>query len=196
MADKPLLTNEPDIDHVESDIGDPESIAFILKLGRALHQYGSAAHRLEDVVDHVSEKLGLDAQVFSQPTSLFAAFGQLGSQRTFMLRVSPGEVNLGKLSDVDDVVRDVLHGRITPSAGSAKLDVIRDAKWRYSSAANVLSFGVISGASSLLLGGGEKELVVSIFIGLINGLLSLVAQRSKRFARVFSAVAVSYTHLT
>jgi len=83
MPHKPLVTNEPDIDHVESDFGDPESIDFILKLGRALHQYGSAAHRLEDVVDHVSVKLGLDAQVFSQPTSLFAAFGQLGTQRPF-----------------------------------------------------------------------------------------------------------------
>jgi len=182
-------TKEPELDRLDSEIGDPESIAFILKLGRALHQYGSAAHRLEDVVDHVALKLGLDAQVFSQPTSLFAAFGRLGSQRTFMLRVNPGEVNLGKLSDVDDVVRNVLHSGTSPREGSERLDRIREAQWRYGNVANVLSFGVISGASSLLLGGGAKELGVSSLIGLTNGLLSLVAQRSKRFARVFSAIA-------
>ena len=189
MEHKPVVSPEAEIDRFESDIGDPESIGFILKLARALHQYGSAAHRLEDVVDHVAVKLRLDAQIFSQPTSLFAAFGRLGAQRTYMMRVNPGEVNLGKLSDVDDVVRDVLHGPVTPKEGSARLDIIRDAKWRYGNAANVISFGIISGASSLLLGGGEKELVVSIFIGLINGLLSLVAQRFRQFARVFSAVA-------
>src|SRR4029077_3944116 len=73
--------------------------------------------------------------------------------------------------------------------GSERLDRIREAQWRYGNVANVLSFGVISGASSLLLGGGAKELGVSILIGVTNGLLSLVAQRSKRFARVFSAIA-------
>ncbi len=40
----------------ESQIGDLEAVDFVLKLGRALHQYGSAAHRLEDVLCHVARK--------------------------------------------------------------------------------------------------------------------------------------------
>ena len=173
----------------ESQIGDPEAVAFVLKLGRALHQYGSAAHRLEDVLGHVAEKLGLEAQVFSQPTSIFASFGPQQLQRTFMIRVNPGEVNLGKLSDVDDVVRDVLHHGLSPRDGSARLDKINIAEVRYGTVANVLSFGVISAASALLLGGGIEELAIASVIGLITGLLSLIAHRSKRFGRVFTAVA-------
>ncbi len=173
----------------ESQIGDPGAVDFVLKLARALHQYGSAAHRLEDVVDHVAQKLGLQAQVFSQPTSIFTSFGPQSSQRTFMLRVNPGEVNLGKLSDVDDVVRDVLHGGLSPREGSERLDRVTITELRYGTAANVLSFGVISAASALLLGGGIEELCIASVIGLITGLLSLIAHRSKRFGRVFTAVA-------
>src|SRR4029079_14281814 len=59
-----------------------ERIEFLLRLGRALHTYGSGAHRLEDVLAHVTEKLGLEGQFFSTPTSIFAAFGSQGEQRT------------------------------------------------------------------------------------------------------------------
>ncbi len=106
-----------------------------------------------------------------------------------MIRVNPGEVNLGKLSDVDDVVRDVLHHGLSPREGSARLDKISIAEVRYGTVANVLSFGVISAASALLLGGGIEELGIASVIGLITGLLSVIAHRSKRFGRVFTAVA-------
>jgi uncharacterized membrane protein YjjP (DUF1212 family) len=173
----------------ESQIGDPEAVDFVLTLGRALHQYGSAAHRLEDVLDHVAKKLGLETQVFSQPTSIFASFGPQSSQRTFMIRVNPGEVNLGRLSDVDDVVRGVLHGGLSLREGSERLDRIPLTEVRYGTVANVLSFGVISAASALLLGGGIEELGIASVIGLIIGMLSLIAHKSKRFGRVFTSVA-------
>ena len=95
-----------------------------------------------------------------------------------MYRANPGEVNLGKLSDVDDVVRDVLHHGLSPLEGSARLDK-RKIGQGHGTVANVLSFGVISAASALLLGGGIEELGIASVIGLITGLLSVIAHRSK-----------------
>lgn len=80
---------------------DPASVSFVLRLVRALHGYGESAQRVEDVVEAMAERLALHgAQVFSTPTSIMASFGPLGRQRTHMLRVRPGEVNLGKLAEV------------------------------------------------------------------------------------------------
>ncbi|MEK7832242.1 MAG: threonine/serine exporter family protein [Acidobacteriota bacterium] len=80
-----------------------DSIGFVLRLGRALHAYGYPAHRLEEVLSRASERLGLLAQFFSTPTSIFASFGKQEEQQTFLMRVTPGEVNLGKLAELDDV---------------------------------------------------------------------------------------------
>ena len=166
-----------------------ERIDFLLKLGRALHTYGSAADRLEDVLAQVSEKLGMEGQFFSTPTSIFAAFGSQGEQRTYLIRVEPGEVNLGKLADLDEVVLEVLRDGLTPAAGARRIVEIVDAPARYSGTLDVLSFGAISAAGGVFLGGGLKELVVSAIIGLAIGLFSLVTRRSDRLRRVFTAGA-------
>ena len=50
-------------------------IRFILALAKALHRYGTPAYRLEEALEVVGDKLGLDAQFFSTPTSIFASFG-------------------------------------------------------------------------------------------------------------------------
>ena len=76
---------------------------FILHLAKALHAHGYSAHRLEEVLGEVSARLGVEAQFFTTPTSIFAAFGPPDQQRTHLLRVQPGEPNLGHLSRLDAV---------------------------------------------------------------------------------------------
>ncbi len=166
-----------------------ESIDFLLKLGRALHTYGSAANRLEDVLDQVSTKFGCDGQFFSTPTSIFAAFGLHGDQRTYLLRVEPGEVDLGRLSDLNDIVIEVLRGSVSIGEGGSRIDQILGAGPRYGPILDVLSFGAISAAGAVFLGGGQRELLVSTALGLLIGLLWLVTQNSPALSRIFTSVA-------
>jgi uncharacterized membrane protein YjjP (DUF1212 family) len=56
------------------------SIELVLKLGRGLHASGYPAHRLEDALERVARRLGLEAQFFSMPTALFASFGGVPEQ--------------------------------------------------------------------------------------------------------------------
>jgi uncharacterized membrane protein YjjP (DUF1212 family) len=42
----------------ESIIGSRDAVGFVLRLGRALHAYGIPAHRLEEVMEKASERLG------------------------------------------------------------------------------------------------------------------------------------------
>jgi uncharacterized membrane protein YjjP (DUF1212 family) len=50
-------------------------VAFVLALGRALHTSGQPTPRIEEALQLVAERLGIPAQFFITPTSIFAAFG-------------------------------------------------------------------------------------------------------------------------
>ena len=164
-------------------------IAFILRIGRGLHTSGYAADRLEEALARASDQLGIEAQFFSTPTSIMASFGPQDDQRTFMIRVEPGESNLGKLAGVDQVTRDVLNGIITPAEGSARIEAIEAAPERYGPLLRTLAFGVVSGGASRFLGGGWHEVVASSAIGLVIGALALVTQRHGSLSRVFELIA-------
>lgn len=165
------------------------SIGFVLRLGRALHAYGYPAHRLEEVLSKASEKLGLLAQFFSTPTSIFASFGKQEEQRTFLMRVTPGGVNLGKLAELDDVTTGVLRTALSAADGSEEIERILAAPARYGSALTVVAFGMASAAASRFLGGGLKEIGISALIGLLIGGLSAFVGKYPTWSRVFEPVA-------
>ncbi len=166
-----------------------EAVGFVLRLGRALHQYGYAADRLEEVLAQVAERLGLLAQFFSTPTSIFAAFGPQEHQRTFLIRVEPGGVDLGKLAQLDAVTGRVLRGGLAPSFGSVEIDRIVHEGPRYGATATVAAYGLASGAAARFLGGGAREICVAGAIGLAIGILSHRTARSPTLRRVFEPVA-------
>lgn len=130
------------------------AIAFVLRLGRALHQYGYPAHRVEAVMERAAQQFELQGQFFTTPTSIFAAFGALEEQRTYLMRVEPGESDLGKLAALDEVTRQVLRGKISPARGAQRIDEILAAPSPYGWPLTIAAFGLASAAASRFLGGG------------------------------------------
>jgi len=110
-----------------------DPIGFVLRLGRALHTFGYSADRLEAVLTKCSERLGLKSQFFSTPTSIFVSFGEQEDQRTYLIRVEPGAVNLAKLADLDIVTSGVLSERFLPLKAQSKST--RSSRFRTSMAA-------------------------------------------------------------
>ena len=49
-------------------------MAFVVEIARRLHQYGTAAARLEDAIDSVSARLQLNCHALSTPTSIVFSF--------------------------------------------------------------------------------------------------------------------------
>jgi uncharacterized membrane protein YjjP (DUF1212 family) len=168
-----------------------QRLGFILRLGRALHTSGYAAHRLEEALALASEQLGLEGQFFSTPTSIMASFGPQDDQRTFMIRVEPGESDLGKLARVDEVTRQVLNGQLTPGEGTAQIDLLERAPARYPGWVRTLAFAISSGSAARFLGGGWHEVVASIAVGLAIGLLAIVTARHANLQRVFEPLAAA-----
>ena len=172
-----------------ADTAPDARIAFVLELGRALHAYGVAAPRLEEVLGTASRRLGLEGQFFTTPTSVFAGIGPVPNQHTFLLRVEPGGTDLGRLAQTDAVIRQVLDGAITPEAGVQQLAQIRRDPPTYRPAVTVLGFSLASGAAARFLGGGLPEIGVAVVLGALTGALSLRAATRPALDRVFEPVA-------
>jgi uncharacterized membrane protein YjjP (DUF1212 family) len=160
-----------------SSASEQAAIGFVLRLGRALHSAGYPAPSLEGALVKVSARLGLLGQFFSTPTSLFAAFGAEERQHTYMVRVEPGDVNLGKLTALDQTARGVMSGAIAPAEGSARVDTIVLSPPLFRRVARTFAYGLASASACRLFGGGWQEMGIVALAGVAIGLLALAMGR-------------------
>lgn len=165
-----------------------EGIAFIEKLARALHRYGSAAPNVEDALSLVAERLGIQGEFFATPTAIFASLDTGDMDQTIMIRVEPGSVNLDKLSRLDRLTQDVASGAVSPADASRIIDEIRATPPRFRGKTTALASSVAAASAAIFFGGGWREVLVCAAIGLVSGLLALVARRNPSF-RLFEPVA-------
>lgn len=165
------------------------AVAFILTIGRALHQHGYPAHQLESILEPIADRLGLEAQFFSTPTSMMVGIGPLSDQRTFLLRVEPGSVDLGKMSLLDTVVSDVVAGTMSPAEGTRRIEEIVSAPPRYGSVFVVGVFALVAAAVARVLGGGHLDVIVSAVLGVVTGMLGVMSGRIRNAGPVFEPTA-------
>jgi len=123
---------------------DPAARRFILNLARALHRNGTPAHQLESALSTVAEKLGLEAEFFSTPTSIMIGVGSLEEQRVHLLRVEPGEPNLRMLSRLGDITREVTDGTLSPTGGLARVAALDASPPHYPAWLTLLAFVLAS----------------------------------------------------
>jgi uncharacterized membrane protein YjjP (DUF1212 family) len=165
------------------------AIDYVLRLGRALHAYGYASPALERALVTSSERLGLVGHFFSTPTSIFVAFGSGSEQRTFLTRVEPGGLSLGKLADIDGSARAVIDGSLTPSEALARIEAIEQQPPPFPALLGTIASGGASGAACRLLGGGAGDVVVATALGILIGLFGLAAGRLRLQQGLFELMA-------
>ncbi len=138
----------------------------------------------------LASRLGVpQAQVFSTPTSIMAAFGPIGEQSTHLMRVNPGSISLSQLTQLDRVASDVLGGRISPEVGIERLDDIEAAPPLFGPVVTILAFALSSGAVARFLGGSWREILVGVIIGLATGLVAIAGSRWQALGDVFEPIA-------
>jgi uncharacterized membrane protein YjjP (DUF1212 family) len=167
---------------------------LVLRLGEVAHRFGCSTPRVEQVMAVVAERLGLRAQFFAQPTSLFAAFGVPPKQATVLLRFEPGEVDLERRWRMDAAIEALLAGRLRPGEALAELERIERDPPRFGPLVIVLAFALAAVATARFFGGSLPDLAASGLCGALCGLVSVGAERSpavQRLHLVASATAVS-----
>lgn len=166
-----------------------DSILFTLTLGRALHECGTPAHRIEEAMQGCAQALGLKVQVFSTPTSIHAGFGPIDRQTVSILRVQPGELNLERLAEVDKIASTVSQRRLSTAEGFRRLEAILNASTRYSPSMLALAYALGSMVAARFFGGGLHEVVSGGAIGLVVGVLAVTLGKYLHLGRLVEFVA-------
>ena len=168
-----------------------DSIGFVLALGRALHRYGTPAHRLEDALGVCCHRLGLEAEVFSTPTTIIMSFGPPTELRTRMMRVEGGELDMGKLAQVDALADEVAAFKIHPTDGVKRLEAIVAGRPQFGRALSTLAHGLTCGSLAVFFGGSLADVAFAGLIGIALGVLAQVLARSTDQARVFELIGAT-----
>jgi len=171
-----------------TDDTERRQIGFVLALARALHQFGTPAHRLEEALVFMCKRLGVEAQFFSTPTTIIASFGDPADTRTSMLRVESGELDMGKLARLDDLADEVAAQAIDVAEGIRRLEAIMADPPTWRKLPTALAHGLATAAVVVFFHGGARDVAVAGALGLAIGVLSLLMQRSSAQTRVFELI--------
>jgi len=166
-----------------------EKIQFLMALARALHSYGTPAHRLEEALGSLAESLAVPAQFLCTPTSIVFAHGRGTQQQTYLVRVEPGQEDLGKLRELHETIRAVYRGELSPDAGRLRIEEIDARPPRYRRWLTALAITAVSGSSVVMFQGGWRELIVASANGLMLALLYVAGEKRPRFAQAVPVLA-------
>ncbi|MGH8121155.1 MAG: threonine/serine ThrE exporter family protein [Rudaea sp.] len=169
-------------------------IAFVVATARRLHQYGTAAPRLESAIDLLSARLGLCAQVWSSPTAIIISFADGDNDKdrlaevTQVIRLSPGDTDLRHLVEVNEIADSVIAGRLNIEEGFHLLHTLSDRIGRRGRALEVLCYGIVSATLAALLHGAWADMLAAGGIGLIVGMLASLSAGRPRLRNSLEAI--------
>ena len=164
---------------------------FIIRLGKALHKFGTPAYRLEAHLTSVSESLGLFGSFVITPTSLTFVLSQDHENQDYnhILRVAPGDLDLGSLARADELVDELTSGQRTLPEAIERLDDIANKPNPYGRFLTFLAFGASSGAFAMLMQTSWNDVFWSTLLGMVVCLFTFWAERSKRVTDMLEPIS-------
>jgi len=142
---------------------------LLMRLGKAISEAGTPAHRLESSMQVLMDKIGLRGSFFAMPTALIASLGSQDRQQAYMERITPGDINLERIVDLSEVIADLENDNISIEQALKRIDDIIKKPPAYPFWLVVLSFGLASTSVAGLFGGGWYDVLFSGLMGLITG---------------------------
>ncbi|MDR9389170.1 MAG: threonine/serine exporter family protein [Wenzhouxiangella sp.] len=162
---------------------------LVINLGRALLHVGSPSHRLEEAMAIMARRLGLTAEFFSTPTALLVSLGDQSKQQTFLARSEPGSANLAKLADLTEVMSALANNEMTPEQADQRVHAIDAQAPLYGWGWQLLGFLILGAGIAPILGGGLKESLLAMMLGLIVGTAVLTLRRHVERSRLITPLA-------
>jgi uncharacterized membrane protein YjjP (DUF1212 family) len=155
----------------EDDLTDPE-IELCTDTARALHGFGTSAYRLEQRMGRMSRALGVPGDFFVTPTAVLASYRLPGKRRphTQLTRAEPGVIDLGRLSDVEEMIGEICDRELDVATARQRLALIAGASDNPPLFQRVAAAAAISASAAVLLGGGVADILFAGTIGIIIGL--------------------------
>ncbi len=162
-----------------------KKINFILKLGKALHMYGTNAPRLESALTNVSQSIGVKAYIYSTPTYLTISIDEGLDQVSRHIRVIPASVDLSKLSSADEIAKKVSLNELNISDAVNMLDDLEKSEEPYSLTLSILAFGLVSLSLAIIFKGNYLDIIISFIMGITLGTQRRLFTRSAGLDNIF-----------
>lgn len=171
-------------------------VAFVVETARRLHQYGTAAPRLEMAVSRMGERLGLRIEVWSSPTAIILSASTLDATNTAALaevtqvmRLPPGDVDLARLCRVDRIADEVIAGTLDVEDGFRQLRALTEPRPRWWWPLSVAAFGIAAAMVAVLLHGAWVDQLAAGVIGIVIGQVTVSSAGHPRMAVASEAIA-------
>ncbi|KAI9158154.1 hypothetical protein HJFPF1_06144 [Paramyrothecium foliicola] len=169
---------------------------YLIKLCRALMMYGAPTHRLEEYMTMSSRVLEIEGQFLYMPSCMIISFDDSTTHTTEvkLVRVPQG-VDLGRLRDVHNIYKDVVHDKLGVEEATKRLDVVMTQKNKFPTWFRVLMYGVASVCvAPFAFQGRFIDLPIAFLLGCLVGVLQLVfAPSNELYAHVFEVSAAVIT---
>lgn len=174
-------------------------VEFILELAKRLHEYGTAAPRLEAAITLVAQRLSLNCDILSTPTSIIMSFSQPDNSEsgvaelTQVIRLPPGEINLKHLCLVDEIADQVISGSMDLGEGRRRLrDIAGQQPTLAFKLLTLLAYAVAPACVAAILLTGWAGVGTAAAIGLVTGVTALNARKRPNIAAAFEAISALF----
>jgi uncharacterized membrane protein YjjP (DUF1212 family) len=166
------------------------AVEFLLRFARTAHQAGYPTAELEERVLALADALGLaGAEISAVPTLVDVSLGSLPEQRSYTLRVRPPVVDLDAIARLDDLVGNVVDGRLDADAALAALTDIQEKPLSRPWPVLLAGYAIAGAALTPILGGGRREAAAAALVGLVVGAIAVPARRTARTEAIVAPVA-------
>lgn len=169
---------------------------YLTKLCEALMRYGAPTHRLEEYLAMTARVLEIDAQFLYLPGCMFVSFGDATTHTTDLrLLRHPQGVDLGKLKDVHEIYKEVVHDVIGVEEATSRLDEITSRKQKINKWMLIILYGFASATvGPFAFGARLVDMPIAFLLGcLVGGLNHLLVPRSALYANIFELTAALLT---
>jgi uncharacterized membrane protein YjjP (DUF1212 family) len=163
---------------------------LLLRFARAGHAAGYPTAELEERLLALAVSYGVaGAEVSATPTLIDLSLGPLTSQRSYSLRVRPSPVDLDAIARLDDLVQDVLDGRLDAEGARTALGAIEGRPLHRPLPVVLAAYATAGVALTPVLGGGWREALGAGLVGLVVGGIALSTRRTARTEPMVAPVA-------
>lgn len=166
-------------------------IAFCLEIGKALHSFGTPAHRFEEAMQRLVASLGLEGDFLAHPTAFFAELQSATRREVFIVRAEPGETNLEKLVSIQALVKEVINGNLPIEEAAARVREVVAQAPRFGRTMVAASFGLSSAMAARFFGGGWREMLLSGLLGVLISVLGFWTSKQHHLAQVLVLLAAT-----
>lgn len=158
----------------------PEKYKFIVQLGKALHTYGVASYKSQMYLEKIAAQSNIKGSFMDTPTWInYVFYEEDENTYNYVECVPPGELNLGALSRVERITKNVLANRISFSQAKENIKNIESDQISYGKGIELLAFMTSAGAFSIILNTSWISSLVSFLLGAVVYGITLLAKRSQ-----------------